>query len=414
MKNLLGKLVVLGAFLIAAFSAQTAEAATPILTLSNAGNSQVRIDVTGDVNSSVQLYFYNPPNSGSIQSAGVIGTTNSSGYFTTTVSNTAYGIQSGTGVFVNVNNQQSSSVSWPTITGGNVFLSQSNLSLYAGQTSSVTISGGTGTYYMSSNSNSNVASISINGSVATVTAINGGSTTFTICSASAGSSCATLYVTVNGGTFYGGQSITFSPTSVNVQVGQVQSVNVYGAGSFYLSNNSNPGVASVTISGNTLNVSGLANGSATITICSQVSNSSCGTLYVTAYSSYDSNFYPGTTYNPYNYYGGQQQPTFYYTATTYTQPVVYTQPTVVRAQDYGAPVSGVYLNQIPATGLKFNLKVLLFILGIFIWSFAIAYFIINLNRTPFSFASTGNRNMTKAEQFKHKQMFKKSKGLASY
>ncbi|MES3005835.1 MAG: hypothetical protein V4664_02715 [Patescibacteria group bacterium] len=304
MKQFLIKYVFLVAIFGVFFAAQIAQAATPVLTFSNAGNSQVRIDVTGDVNSSVQLYFYNPPNSGNIQSAGIIGTTNSSGYFTTIVSNTAYGIPVGTSVFVNVNNQQSSGVAWPTITGGNVYLGQTNIYLNVNQSGTVTISGGTGTYYISTNSNSNVATASINGSVLTVNGINNGNTTFTVCSASTASSCATLYVSVGGGSYNNNQSVYFDPTTVSVQAGQTQSVIVYGSGSYYLSNNSNTSVVSVTISGSNLNVYGITNGSATLTVCSQTSNSSCGSLYVTVYSSYNNycsyNCYPYNNY-PINY-----------------------------------------------------------------------------------------------------------------
>lgn len=321
MKSFLVKTSIFLAVLTAVFgvSVSVANAASPVLTLTYAGNDQVRIEVNGDVNMSVQLYYYSQNNSGSIVNVGSIGTTNSSGYFTTTVGRNAYGINPGSSVFVNVNNQQSASQTWPAITGGNVYLSQSNISLNTGSNTTVSISGGTGTYYVSSNSNSNVASYSINGSILTVNGLNNGNTTLTVCSASTGSSCATLYVSVYGYNNNFG-SVTFSQNNLNVQAGQTQSVTVYGnSGSYYISGNSASGIASATISGSTLTISGIGNGSATFTVCSQNSNSSCGSLYVTVYSSYNNgnNYYPCTyncypnnnyyptypsSYYPYNYY----------------------------------------------------------------------------------------------------------------
>lgn len=316
-KFVIGTALFLAVFMaVFAFSAQIAEAATPHLAVDNAGNNQVRIEVNGDINVPVYLYFYNPPNSGNIQSVGSIGSTNSSGYFTTTVNSGAYNIPAGTSVFVNVNNQQSSSAIWPTVTGGNVTLSQTNLYLSVNQSNTVSISGGTGTYYVSSNSNSNVASVSINGSILTVSAINGGSTNISICSANVGTSCATLFVTVNGYNYGGNNQVTFSQSSINVQAGQTQSVSIYGNGNYYVSGNNGSGIASVTLNGSTLTVSGIANGSATFIICSQAQTSSCGSLYVTVYSSYNNNpnyNYPCNCYNPYNnYYPDYNYPNYNY------------------------------------------------------------------------------------------------------
>jgi hypothetical protein len=142
MKSFLLKTSIFLAVLTAVFgiSASIANAASPVLTLTYAGNDQVRIEVNGDVNMSVQLYYYSQNNSGSIVNVGSIGTTNSSGYFTTTVGRNAYGINPGSSVFVNVNNQQSASQTWPAITGGNVYLSQSNISLNTGSNTTVSIS----------------------------------------------------------------------------------------------------------------------------------------------------------------------------------------------------------------------------------------------------------------------------------
>lgn len=62
MKNLFTKTVLVLAAFTALFSlsTQVAEAASPVLTLTNAGNNQVRIEVTGDVNSSGSVVFLQP------------------------------------------------------------------------------------------------------------------------------------------------------------------------------------------------------------------------------------------------------------------------------------------------------------------------------------------------------------------
>jgi len=82
-----------------------------------------------------------------------------------------------------------------------VYLNQSSVSLSVGrysQSSSVTIygGGGNGSYYLSNNSNSYVASAYVGSNTVNVSAMSAGTTTITVCSSTGGSSCATLYVTV--------------------------------------------------------------------------------------------------------------------------------------------------------------------------------------------------------------------------
>ncbi len=53
--------------------------------------------------------------------------------------------------------------------------------------------------------------------------------------------------------------------------------------------------------------------------------------------------------------------------------------TVTRDTNLGTPVSGVFLSQVPATGISFNLKMSLFIVGLLAWSLFVA-FVINEKR----------------------------------
>jgi hypothetical protein len=88
------------------------------------------------------------------------------------------------------------------------------------------------------------------------------------------------------------QAVTLNQTSVSVSVGQTQTVytsNVYG--SLYISNNSYPNIASVTITGNAINVYGVSSGSTTVSVCDNTNSYSCSTLYITVNGNYYNNGY---------------------------------------------------------------------------------------------------------------------------
>jgi len=224
-----------------------------------------------------------------------IGQTDGSGYFTQVISMPSDGSSSQVQLYVTVGGQQSATISIYPSGGsfcgyygcnvGGLNISPSSLNISVGQSASANVSIGSyiysGSYYISNNSNSSVASASISGSTVNVYGLNSGSTTITVCSTS--STCAYLYVTVSGGST--GGNIYFSPSSVNLTAGQSQSVTIYNNNNYYNSNyyissNSNSNVASAYISGNSLYVSGLVSGSTSINVC-QSSYSNCATLYVT-------------------------------------------------------------------------------------------------------------------------------------
>src|SRR3989344_1770688 len=88
-----------------------ARAMTPTLSLYATGNGDaVQVTVNGDAYASVLLYYQKSGYGWLTQS---IGTTNSNGYISTTISTSSYGIVSGSSVRVTVNNQQSLDVVWP-------------------------------------------------------------------------------------------------------------------------------------------------------------------------------------------------------------------------------------------------------------------------------------------------------------
>ncbi|MDR3642600.1 MAG: Ig domain-containing protein [Candidatus Doudnabacteria bacterium] len=161
--------------------------------------------------------------------------------------------------------------------GTPVTFSQNNLSINVGAVTAVALSGGGG-YYVSNSSNSNVASVQISGSVAAVTGLAAGSTNISVCQS--GGQCAILFVTVTSGST-SALIPSFSAANPTIAVGQTSSVTVSGgAGSnYYISANSNPNVASLSVSGNALLITGLAQGSSSVAVCATAN--SCGVLTVT-------------------------------------------------------------------------------------------------------------------------------------
>lgn len=339
-----------------------AHAAMPTLTLTASGGGDiVSVTARGDASANVILN-YQKINYGAYSQ--YLGTTDSSGYFSTTMSMAGYGIVGGTTARVTVNGQNSIDVAWPYggTSGSTITLSPSSLFLSLGQSSTITVNNNSG-YGISipANSNPSVANGVINGNQVTVNASAYGSTSMTICSTQYTSNCATLAVsvavsgnqsaptlsqtnlslavgqsgtvTISGGSapytmYYNGANsnyfsgvisgnslmvlansigtssmsvcsaggtpcttltvavsstttnslISFSPSTLNVNVGATTTANIYGGYTFYVSSHSNTSVASAYVNGSVVTVTGLNAGSDNITIC--LYGSQCGTLYV--------------------------------------------------------------------------------------------------------------------------------------
>lgn len=258
------------------------QAAIPTLTISSSSGNSVLINVVGDNNSNVTLYYYSSGGSYGLQTRN-IGTTSSSGYFSTYIDRYTYGVTPGSSVYVMVNGQQSNSVIWPHSgsTGGQISLSQTSLTLTRGQSANVSVYGvSNATGY---NPDSRIIALSVSGSQLTVTGNNPGSVTVSVCDQGLQSNCANLYVTVQDST---SQNITFSQNNITVYSGQPVTISIYGSGSnYYISNNSNPGAVTASISGSIITLTTNTNsGNATISVCSQ--NYGCGSLYVTSNGGY--------------------------------------------------------------------------------------------------------------------------------
>jgi len=399
--------------LVLVFGATTGQAfaATPTLSVTTTGNNTIQLTVYGDSNSSVALYYY-PQGTyyyTSAQSVGVIGDTNSSGYFTATLSASTYAIAANSSVYVIVNGQQSTTATWPSVSSivcngsyvgssccnntsvvypynssccnsgvyngaypynttgnccntgtgaypyntngctgiaGPIVFGQTSISLNVGQSTTINVTGGqNGTYnanaYYISSSPSYV-SATINGGVLSLYGTSVGSGTVTVCGTATGV-CGTLNVSVqysnNGGGYNGGypyypQSapLTFSQSSLYLYAGQSTSFTVYGGtGVYNVTNSSYQNTVSAAVVGNTVTVYGIGAGTSYVTVCD--SQNDCGNVTVSVGSNYqygNGGYYYPTTYTTtpsYTYPYAYTDPTTYAYPTTYTYPTTYSYPT---------------------------------------------------------------------------------------
>lgn len=174
------------------------------------------------------------------------------------------------------------SLVFPSFAGAaNLSVSQSSVSLNVGQTATITVFGaGAQSINILSHSNVNVAAAVMSGSVLTLLAQSAGSSEIRLCTSDL--SCVNVNVFVSG-TGQGG-SLSFSPSTVTMSVGQTSSVlvlNTMGA-ALYFSSNSNPNIASASLSGNNNTIGVFANsvGSTTLTVCESGGSGRCGSFNV--------------------------------------------------------------------------------------------------------------------------------------
>ena len=172
-------------------------------------------------------------------------------------------------------------------------LNQTNVSVTTGQNTTVYASNVYSYLLISSNSNPNVATLSISGNTINIYGVTNGSTTANVCDGNSLYSCNLLYITVNG---YGNNSgtLSLSQTNLSLSVGQTTTVtaynNYYNYGTLYVLSNSNPNVATATVSNNNLiSIYGLTSGSTNVLICQNSNLVSCGTVYVTVSGGYGYN-----------------------------------------------------------------------------------------------------------------------------
>ena len=264
--------------------ANNVSATTPTISVSTDPNntSYVNLNVTGDANASVLLYYTATNASG--QKLKYIGNTNSSGLFSTNITLSDYNITLNSSVSVSVNSKQSLPIAWPyssnTTSSTGLTFSQASLVTKVGQSNTVTASNsGTSPIYLANNANAQVANFSINGNQITVNGLTSGQTTANFClitTNSSNSNCTSLYVIVqNTGT----QTLSFSTNNTSIISGQNVPITITGGNGFYqIQNNSSSTIISASLNGPTLTLyANGTTGSTTVVVCTTDMNA-CGTV----------------------------------------------------------------------------------------------------------------------------------------
>lgn len=167
-------------------------------------------------------------------------------------------------------------VNYNTSSGGSITLSQNNLWLLAGQASSITVSGGSMPYSVTGYSE-NILKASFNNNVLTVTGVNAGSASVSVCSSGGG--CVILSVLVSGSSSSGTTSLSLSQSSLALDTGKNATVAITGNGSYFVAYNTSSSVASATITGSNIVVNALDAGSTDVSICQN--GGQCAVLKVT-------------------------------------------------------------------------------------------------------------------------------------
>ena len=166
-------------------------------------------------------------------------------------------------------------------TSGGLTFNPSNANVAQNQSQTLAISGGSGSYYISSNTNPSTAAVSLQGNSLYITGLNSGNTTVTICQSNNSSVCGAAAITVGGSANSTG-SLALSNPSPAINIGQTQNITISGGSnsSYYISSISNPTVAGINITGSNLRLTGNAAGNTTLSVC-QTGNSTCASLTVT-------------------------------------------------------------------------------------------------------------------------------------
>ena len=194
---------------------------------------------------------------------------------------TLYGITSGSSVVTVCSSVGSCSSLTITVnyvsSGGTISLSQTSVSVLVAQTVSITVSGGSTPYSVSSNTG-NIFQASLNGNILNIYGVGAGSSSINVCSAGGG--CVALYVTV--GTTSSTSQITLSQTSIPLSLGQTATVTISGNGGYYISGNTNSSIASASLNGNSISLYGASTGTANVSVCQ--TGGQCAVIYVTVSS----------------------------------------------------------------------------------------------------------------------------------
>lgn len=264
--------VIVAAFALGTTPMRALAATTPTLSVMTGNAGYMIVSVAGDPNASVQLVYH--PYGSSLATTIAIGSTDSNGNFTGTLSASSYNIVNGTTAYVTVNGNNSSSVTWPSFTSttgtsNSLALSQYTATLSVGQ-SVVIYSSNNIMLYSANSSNTAIANTTVNNGQVTIYAVASGSASVNICSAQG--NCNTVSVNVLEHT----STLSLNQSVANIAVGQ---------GVVVMSNNS----SIATASSNSSNVSATANngqvtligqsvGTGTVSVCNN--SNVCDSIFV--------------------------------------------------------------------------------------------------------------------------------------
>jgi hypothetical protein len=263
---------------LALLSSQAQASAPTTMALTNTSGDAVQVEITGDSNSTIRLSFL--PAGASTVSTIILGTTNSSGQFTTSISSGGYGIPAGSPAYATINGVQSSMILWPSYTSS-ITLSQANTQIAVGQ--SVTVNSSNTLILSSNNLIASIGTV-LSGSQVTITGLSAGTGTLILCGANAG--CGSIAVVV--GTITGQTQITLSKYTTTLNYMASENITIFGnsTNGYVVSSNSNSSSVYANISGttDTISIFGSNPGTATIKICAAGSETNCSNLYVTVSS----------------------------------------------------------------------------------------------------------------------------------
>jgi len=169
-------------------------------------------------------------------------------------------------------------VSATTVTSTAVTLSQTGPVVPIGQSTTVTIYGGSGAnFYVSSNSNPSILQANISNNILTLSGWASGTSNISIC-AYAGS-CASLTAYVSA--VSSGGSLVLSQSSISILAGQSTTVTISGGSTPYSLSSNSPNIFNGNISGNILTIYGVNPGSGIANICASIG---CTNLSITVNS----------------------------------------------------------------------------------------------------------------------------------
>lgn len=272
---------------VATVALTNAFALTPSLSLSSQSGTTYGLNVSGDPNQTIFL-FYHANSNPSFYTSLNIGTTNASGTYAYAFNTNTYNVVANDAIYVSVNGQNSSTLQLNNPSGstatGTISLSQNSISLNTLQQGSILA------YNISSNlnatsNNTNVATVSVNGSTIYVNGINSGTANIYVSGTNTSGQYVygNIVVTVTGNSV---NPITFSQNNITVAIGQQATTFAYNMAGNMSVSSSNTNVATTYVSGSTIYVTGVAQGTATISVngTNTYGQNATGTLYVTVNS----------------------------------------------------------------------------------------------------------------------------------